>query len=77
MPKRPDPVVTHLSRAIGIARAQRNYRLWPPMIEALPETAREPVRLWLADEARKRRAYEKMRGAASHNHHEKILRTHP
>lgn len=48
------PLYTHLSHALTIMRAEPDYRKWGPLIEAVPECARQEVRDWLHQEATKR-----------------------
>lgn len=58
----------HLDWAIKIMREQHNYRLWGPLIDALPDAAREPCRAWLREEARKRQMFDRVQGAAARKH---------
>ena len=48
------PIYHHLSHALSVMAREPNYRKWAPLIEALPESAREECRTWLRQEARKR-----------------------
>lgn len=58
----------HLSHALDVMRREKDYRKWGPLIDALPDAAREPCRLWLREEARKRQMFERVSGAAARKH---------
>lgn len=53
------PIYTHLSHALKLMAQESNWRLWAPLIDQLPDEAREECRGWLRQEARKRQLHER------------------
>lgn len=50
----PSCIHYHLDHALAVMKAEKDWRKWAPLIEAIPEPAREPCRLWLREEAKRR-----------------------
>ena len=53
------PTYHHLEHALALMRAEKNWRLWGPLIERIPEHAREECRAWLREEAKRRQLRER------------------
>ena len=56
-------VYLHLDHALRILKAEPDYRKWGPLIERVPDTARDEVRDWLYVVAQKIRAFQRWQAA--------------